>query len=193
MSVKKELRKALLKKRKQLHNPELDEMIFNNLIKSDVYNNADTVLLYASLDNEISTDALINYSLDCGKKVALPACLDKNGNMSFYYIKSIDDLKLGYFSLREPECDESTLLTDFNGSICVVPAIAFAKSGHRLGYGKGYYDRFLQNYTSISVGLCYNELIEDSLPYDEFDVAVDYIVTQSSILTACLKEENNGE
>lgn len=193
MSVKKELRKILMQKRKNLHNIFFDKLVSELLIDSEIFNNADTILLYASLDDEISTDYLIEQSLGCGKKVALPLCKDLNGNMDFYYINGFDDLKIGSFSVREPDDIKCKILTEFENSICVVPAIAFDKRGYRLGYGKGYYDRFLQKYSSISVGLCYNELIEEELPINSFDMAVNYIITQNSIISVCSEEENNGK
>lgn len=193
MSVKNEIRKKLLQKRKEIHSKKLDECVYNMLVDSDIFKNAQTILLYASLDDEISTDSMIDYAINSGKKVALPVCRDKNGNMDFYYIKSTDELVKGYFSVREPDADKCTVVTDYSGSICIVPAVSYDEKGYRLGYGKGYYDRFLQKYTSISVGLCYNELIEKELPINSFDVPVDYIVTQNRVITVDNEEDNNGK
>ncbi|MDE6768031.1 MAG: 5-formyltetrahydrofolate cyclo-ligase, partial [Eubacterium sp.] len=103
--------------------------------------------------------------------------------MKFYYINSLKDIKTGFFGVREPDTDICCEVADFNDSICIVPAIAYDKKGYRLGYGKGYYDRFLENFSFISVGLCYNELIMDVLPIGEYDIPVDYIITQDGILT----------
>lgn len=193
MSVKNELRKDLLSKRKNFHSIELDESVAKNLINCILFEKANTILLYASLNDEISTDFLIEYSLSQGKQVALPVCLDKNGNMDFYYISSFDDLVTGYFSVREPDINKCSVVTDFSNSICIVPAVSYDEKGYRLGYGKGYYDRFLQKYSSISVGLCYNELIEKELPVNSFDVPVNYVVTQDRVISFDCQEENNGE
>ena len=102
--------------------------------------------------------------------------------MEFYYINAMNDLKSGFFGVREPDINKCEKITDFSDSICIVPAIAYDKSGYRLGYGKGYYDRFLKNNTLISVGVCYNELIEENLPRDEYDIPVNYIITQSGLI-----------
>lgn len=192
MSEKNELRKELLLKRRKLHSKYLDESVANILIKTDIFKNAKTILLYASLDDEISTDFLIECALNCEKRVALPVCIDKNGNMDFYYINSFDDLVTGHFSVREPDINKCGIVTDYSNSICIVPAISYDERGYRLGYGKGYYDRFLQKYTSISVGLCYNELVKKELPINSFDIPVDYIVTQSRIISVGFEEDNNG-
>lgn len=181
---KESLRKSILSKRKNIENKgEKDELIRENLICNDLYLNAKQVLFYAPLNDEINIDDCINDALMLKKRVALPSCTDNNGNMKFYYISSLDDLKLGHFGVREPDTDMCEEVTDFNNSICVVPGLAFSKKGFRLGYGKGYYDRFLKNYISISIGLCYNELVLNELPTDEFDIPVNYVITENSIIT----------
>lgn len=183
MQIKKELRKELKAKRKNIEKKQQsDEFIRENLICSDLYLDAKQVLLYAHLDDEINMDDCINDALLLGKRVALPVCTDDSGNMEFYYICSIRDLKAGFFGVREPDINKCQRVMDFTDSICVVPAIAYDKKGYRLGYGKGYYDRFLKNNTLISVGVCYNELIEDNLPRDEYDIPVNYIITQNGLI-----------
>lgn len=183
MQIKKELRKELKAKRKNIEKKaQSDEFIRENLICSDLYLEAKQVLFYAALDDEINIDECIIDALMLGKKAALPVCTDEDGNMDFYYINSMDDLKSGFFGVREPDINKCKKVTDFSVSICVVPAIAYDKSGYRLGYGKGYYDRFLKNNSLISVGLCYNELIEDNLPVDEYDISVNYIITQNGLI-----------
>lgn len=182
MSVKSDLRKKLIKKRKNIENKsKKDDNICNNLLNSNIYIECEQILLFASLNDEINTDFLIEKSLRDGKKVALPKCLDNNGSMDFFYINSISDLECGAFNVREPMFNTSTLVTDFSGALCVVPALSYDKNGFRIGYGKGYYDRFLEKFSSISVGLCYNELISDEIPADKYDLPVDYIVTEDSI------------
>ncbi|MCM1285563.1 MAG: 5-formyltetrahydrofolate cyclo-ligase [Acetobacter sp.] len=183
MSVKSDLRKKLISKRKNIKSKtEKDNNICNNLLNSKIYIECKQILIFASLSDEINTDFLIKQSLNEQKKVALPKCLDSNGNMEFFYIDSISDLKCGAFNVREPVPDNSTLVTDFSCALCVVPALSYDKNGFRIGYGKGYYDRFLEKFSSISVGLCYNELISDEIPADKYDLPVDYIVTEDGII-----------
>lgn len=185
MQLKSELRKELKAKRKVIDKKlEKDEQIRENLICSDIYLNARQILFYASLDDEINVDECIIDALSLGKKVALPVCINDKGDMKFYYINSMNELKSGYFGVREPNTEICSEVTDFTNSICIVPAIAYDKEGYRLGYGKGYYDRFLQKNTSLSVGLCYNELINEKLPIEECDIPVKYIITQSGIIVA---------
>lgn len=179
MQIKKELRIKLKQKRKNISDKALqDKMICDNLLACSAYIDAKAVLFYAALDDEINIDKCIENAFLNGKRVALPVCLDSGGNMKFYYINSLDDLSVGHFGVREPDINECNEVLDFTDSVCIVPAIAYDKNGYRLGYGKGYYDRFLQNYAFASIGLCYNELITDNLPIGEYDVPVNYIITQ---------------
>ena len=181
--MKSDLRKKYKQLRKSIQNKtELDRLICINFLQSDLYKKADAVLCYSSLPDEISTDLIINQALVDGKILALPVCTDNKGNMKFYIINSPSQLIAGSFSVMEPdtECCKPFSFSSF--PVCVVPALCFDKKGYRIGYGKGYYDKFLKKFTSVSVGLCYNTFIEDALPCDEFDEKVDFIITQSNIL-----------
>ncbi len=181
--AKKELRHTLKEVRKNIKDKTVkDKMICNNILSSNIYINAKAVLFYAALDDEINIDECIINALKQGKKVALPVCTDNNGNMTFYYIKSINDVKLGHFSVREPDISKCKEVTSFDDCVCFVPGISFSSKGYRLGYGKGYYDRFLSKHSLISVGVCYNELINENTPVDEYDASVDYIITQDKMI-----------
>ena len=100
--------------------------------------------------------------------------------MSFYVISSLDELSVGTFGVREPDRNFNKRLEDFENSIIIVPGVSFSRDGHRLGYGGGYYDRFLQNYRGKSVGLCYEDMISDSIPVQEHDIAVNILITDKS-------------
>ena len=186
MQIKNELRKELSEKRRCIiSKSHRDNIICQNLMCSDLYLNAKQVLLYAALDDEINIDECIIDALNLGKKVALPRCINNCGDMEFYYINSLNDLKSGHFGVREPEINSNNVVNPLNlyDAICIVPAIAYDKSGYRLGYGKGYYDRFLKKSTALSVGVCYNDLVRDKLPINEFDIAVDYLVTENGLVS----------
>ena len=164
-----------------------DFLICRNVLESDLFKKSNPILCYYPLDNEISTLPILEAALKCGKKTALPYCTDDNGNMEFYYINSLDDLRIGSYDIMEPDILNCEKVLDFSGSLCIVPAFSFDKKGFRLGYGKGYYDRFLKKFTFNSIGLCYNSFLSDSLPADEHDIAVQYIATEDKI-TLCKED-----
>ena len=149
MSIKNELRKKYKQARKNISEKRSKDKLINEfLCNMECYKSCDMVLFYAALDDEVNLDLSIKASLDYGKKVALPVCIDNKGKMQYYYIRSLDDIKIGAFGVREPDVNFCTLVDDYTDAICIVPAIAFDKSGYRLGYGKGYYDSFLCNLLS---------------------------------------------
>lgn len=192
MQIKRELRKQIREQRKSIADKfARDSAISDILFKSSLYLDADTILCYVSLSEEISTDKIIERAFEDGKNVAVPYCTDDAGHMDFYYIKSFDELKKGSFNVREPDINKCKRVEDFKNSIIIVPALCFDKKGYRLGYGKGYYDRFLQKYPFISIGLCYNSLIKKRIPTDEYDQSVDYIITESNIID-CTDGGENG-
>ena len=153
--------------------------ICDNFLGTMAFAHADTVLLYHSINQEVDTTELLRTLIRSDKRVALPVCRE-NGEMIFRYITDESQLTKGFFSAPEPsaECEE---FVSSRHVICVIPAIAFDKSGYRLGYGKGYYDRFLTDPTIVKVGFAYDELFVDKLPRGRFDIACDLIITPRGV------------
>lgn len=180
---KKELRSYIKSKRKNIENKvEKDALIAQNLLSLDEVKNAETVLCYISLEDEICTDEIVHALLDSGKRVGTPYCVDNNGNMDFYYITDFNDLRVQSFGVREPIIEKCKKVTCFDNTVIILPGLCFDNDGNRLGYGKGYYDRFLQIHSLISVGLCYNSLIVKEVPTDKYDKKADVIVTENDII-----------
>lgn len=167
--MKNALRKKCLEKRKNLKNTDLSKKITS----LPEYKNAKTVFIYVSYESELITHSLIKEALKT-KVVLVPLCINKSGDMIAVNIKSFDELKEGSYGILEPIHNE-----EFNGQIdfSVVPGVAFSKEGYRIGYGKGYYDRFLKNKNTFKLGICHNELLFDEIPFDEFDEKLDMIIT----------------
>ncbi len=181
MKSKKELRsefKAIrsLIKRKD----ELSEIICKTFLDTFLYKNCETLLCYYAVGSEVECNAIIKAALSDGKKVALPVCLNDNGYMQFFYIDSVDDLKNGMYSIPVPKGDRSVRNLK-ESDVCIVPALSFDKKGARLGYGKGYYDRFLSQNNLISVGVCFEECLSEELPTEDNDEFVQFLITEKRI------------
>ena len=175
------LRNAAIEWRKSLSRSEKQRMDFK--IQSKVMNlwkfrEVSTVLLYCAKPVEIDTKLLIERASALGKTVAVPRCVPGTREMDFYVITSFDDLEAGAFGVLEPIPEKCRKLTDFTSSVCIVPALVYDKQGFRLGYGKGYYDRFLSGYKGNCIGLAYSDWVKESLPHGKFDRKVDIIVTE---------------
>ncbi len=143
------------------------------------YNNNDTLLIYVSTSIEVDTHVIIRRALEDGKKVAVPRCVSGTRNMEFYYIQSPDDLEPGAFGVLEPNPNKSALMTDFSKGLCIVPAFSYDWNGFRLGYGKGYYDRFLSRFEGNIIGICYASCVQRSLPHGRYDRPVELLVTEN--------------
>ena len=154
----------------------LDIEIASRFLCTREYMDSKTVLTYVSRVNEVDTIGIICAAFANKKQVAVPRCEGK-GVMRFYLINSMDDLCVGYGSILEPDTEKCKPLDDFSQSVCIVPALSFDPEGYRLGFGGGYYDRFLCNYEGVSAGLCYGSFVKWELPRETFDVPVDLLVT----------------
>lgn len=160
-----------------------DNKIYNKLISTSMFKNSDTVLIFVSTEIEVDTKNIIQYVLSIGKKVAVPKCISGTRLMDFYLITSLDDLEVATFSVLEPITDKCEKLTEFNNSICIIPGLGFDLEGYRLGYGKGYYDRFLSGYNGLNIGICYCSCTVNSLRHGRYDKKVNYLITEKYIKT----------
>ncbi len=156
----------------------LDRSLAENLWELEEYKSCKTLLVFVSTPIEVDTSAIINKAFADGKRVAVPKCRDKHGQMDFYYIESKDSLKSGAYSIMEPDEEICEKVTDLSEGLCIVPGLCFDLQGFRLGFGKGYYDRFLDVFGGVTVGLCYSRYIEKELPKGIFDKSVDVLVTE---------------
>lgn len=184
---KQRLREEHLVAREALTEQErsvLDDRITQKLLATSEYAEATTVLTYVSVSSEVSTRMFIECALRDGKTVAVPRCLPGHC-LEFVAIVSLEQLVAAPFNLLEPAKELPALTEDQkNNSICIVPALLVDAKGYRLGYGAGFYDRFLSTYPGKKICLAYQQnLSRTMLPHTAFDVAVDLVITESDVLT----------
>ena len=184
---KQRLREERLAAREALSEQErsvLDDRITQKLLATSEYVEATTVLTYVSVSSEVSTRMFIESALRDGKTVAVPRCLPGQC-LEFVAITSLDQLIAAPFGLLEPPKELPALTEEqMDASICIVPALLIDTKGYRLGYGAGFYDRFLSTYPGKKICLAYQQnLSKTELSHTEFDVAVDLVITESEVLT----------
>ena len=182
---KKTNRRNTLTKRNALTHDEMDKMsqlIFERLIGMEEYELCGDILVYASFGSEVITDKIIDHALVMDKNVYLPRV---NGDdMDFYMIASRDELEEGSWHIPEPTPDACNLFNSNANALVIMPLVAFDRKGDRIGYGKGYYDRFLSKHlTGTKIGLAYS-LQECEIKSEETDIKMDYIVTEKEIIKA---------
>lgn len=157
---------------------ECDRRIRRRFQRLYQYPKAKTILCYVSKEIEVDTIGIITDALSAGKQVAVPRCIEGTRQMEFYLIHSMEDMERGTFGVLEPIVSRCKRLDDFSRSICVVPALGYDWDGYRLGYGCGYYDRFLSGYKGLKVGIVYAGCVRQKLPRGKFDVPVNLLLTE---------------
>lgn len=178
MFSKQEIRKEMLEKRRQLTQEEVEAgglQLLDHLQTGGYLQGINTAFVYVSGKNEVSTFSLISHLLATGVHVCVPKTFGQ-GHMEAWQISDLQaDLKPGAFGLLEPvtECPVAIEQID----LVIVPGVAFDKNGNRIGYGGGYYDRFLQKQSiAKKVGVCYQFQLVDAIASDDTDVAMDVVV-----------------
>lgn len=178
--VKAGLREKYKKIRQQMP-PEqkeaFDREITRRVTSLWQYKRSKWLLVYVSTPIEVDTRRLIEIALQDGKQVAVPRCVPGTYNMEFYRIDSLGELSPGTFGVLEPAPVPDRLVTRKEG-LCIVPALCYDFQGYRLGYGKGYYDRFLADFKGHLIGICYSSCIQPRLPHGRFDRRVELLVTE---------------
>ena len=168
-----EKRKILMKNNDE--KSALDNDIQSRLLVTPEYRACGAVLIYSARGYEIATSMVIHAALANGKTVAMPRC-EADGVMRFIAVSGMSDLAAGRYGILEPVDGCEEYIPD-EASLCVCPALSCDMSGYRLGFGGGYYDRFLKDFKGVSAALCYAEAFVPTLPREDHDVPVDMIVT----------------
>ena len=187
--MKKEFRKKVINLRKEKdkdfikHNSDI---ITDKLLNLDCIKNAKNIMLYLDFNNEVSTDSLIKKLLNLGKIVSSPITLKEERKLIPSQITDLKNgIQYGAYNIREPkpECSPAINIKDLD--VIIVPAVAYDKNCYRLGYGGGFYDRFLENLRqdAVTIGIAFDLQIFDEVPKEAHDAQLDYIVTESRILT----------
>lgn len=188
--MKKEFRKKVIKLRKEKDNNFIrhnSDIITDKLLNLDCIKNAKNIMLYLDFNNEVSTDNLIKKLIALKKVVSSPITLKEERKLIPSQITDFENgIQYGAYNIREPkpECSPAIDIKDLD--VVIVPAVAYDKQRYRLGYGGGFYDRFLENLRedAVTVGIAFDLQIFDEIPKEPHDAQLDYIITESTILTS---------
>lgn len=181
--IKEELRRAMREQRRALtadNVKELSASIKENLFSLGCVKNADIVCVFLSAFKEPDTYSVIRELIEEGKKIVVPVTDMENVTLSLSYINGTNDLKKGAYGISEPSVIQPAAIEDTD--VILVPGLAFDRSGGRMGFGKGYYDRLLDNTRCIKIGLCYDFQLHNTIPTQSHDVMMDFVVTEKEIV-----------
>ena len=187
-SEKNRLRKKYTEIRQRItedEKAELDERICSRILSLVSYRFADTLLLYSPIKSEVDITPIAVAAIKAGKRVAYPRCTPEGSLMDFHYVGSLDELLPDHYSIPEPSADapkfDKEKTHTKQSCLCLIPALIYDKSGYRIGYGKGYYDRYLQDFHGTKAGVIYDALIAESVPHGRFDLKVDFTVSEKGV------------
>ncbi len=179
-----DIRKEMIKRRKSLDTAtrlSASDIIADKLTGTSCYKDADILLVYADYGGEVATDRIINHALLDGKNVYAPVCTE-NCRLEFYRIFSLDEMYPGSYGIREPLKIEYLKLENKDiseCSVCITPGTVFDRHGGRVGYGKGYYDRFFEEYKiDHRIGLAYGFQIVDKLELLPTDIPMTKVISE---------------
>lgn len=160
-----------------------DEGILYRLRALESYRKAAVIFSYVSMPEEVDTRRFIREALQEGKGIVVPRC-EEGGIMNAYRIGSLDDLEPGAWGIWEPKRQCPKIQPDII-DLCVVPCVSASRTGVRLGYGGGYYDRYLPRTEAVRVLLCREQMLCEEIPEEAHDCRMDVVVTEEA--ASCVK------
>lgn len=173
---KQELRRMIREKKRAMTTQEIEEKsakLGELFAASELYKNAKTIYGYMPYNQEVRTVPMLERALRDGKRVAVPKCY--GDEMRFIYMDDLSKVEKGYANIPEPIADEP--VADDETALVLMPGLAFDPEGHRIGYGGGFYDKFLaQEPKHPTLALCYDFQMLEKLETEEFDIPVDTVL-----------------
>lgn len=181
-SIRKAMQTAFSKLDEKEHDDISDELQAV-LFASDLWKQANTIGVYLSVGSEWDTRNIVEQALAEGKRVAVPKTIPDTKGLVFYemtdWAQIIED---GHYGLAEPDIEETDPIDKNDMDLLIVPGLVFTKNGYRIGFGGGYYDRFLTDFIHPTASLVHTRQIVDSFPIESFDIPVHYLITEQGII-----------
>jgi 5-formyltetrahydrofolate cyclo-ligase len=177
--IKNNLRKKMLEKRQALSKKEVLEKslsINTQLFSTPAYQNANSILFYAPIQNEVDLSNIACESFN-KKIVCFPKIKDEK--LALFAISSLQELKRGRFNILEPI--EKIEIAPEEIDLFLIPGIVFDKEGYRIGYGKGYYDKLLEKNKKIKMGVCFEFQVKKYIPIEKHDQKMNFLITERGI------------
>lgn len=185
MRDKKDLRKSLQEQLATLTKADYEHysyLIAKRLYKETVWKEANTIGITISKMPEVDTYQIIRKCWEAGKKVVIPKCSPKDRRMEFRTLTAFNQLESVYYGLLEPVPGMTEEVQPDEIDLLIVPGLAYTSRRFRLGFGGGYYDRFLQNYKGHTLSLAFHMQIAEEIPIEEHDLPVEKIITDQGII-----------
>ncbi len=186
MNLKCDIRKRVLQSRDALTREELEAKsgaIIRRVTELREFREGSTLMVFLSFGSEVRTDDLLRWGWEAGKRMVVPLCRPVLGELTSCRIDGFDELEAGHYGIREPKADLVRPVPFGEIDAVLVPAVAFDRRGYRIGYGGGYYDRFLPGIPQAArIGAAFSCQIVARIPAEPHDIPADRIVTEEEII-----------
>lgn len=160
----------------------ISEKLILNLTTSNLWKEAVTIGVTVSGGFEWNTIPIIEKGWQEGKTIVVPKCFPKNRELVFYRLESFDQLEESFFNLREPIPEKTVKVDKEKIELLVVPGLLYDERGYRIGFGGGYYDRFLADFPNETVSIFYSEQLINEVPNEEYDIPVRHLITENGFV-----------
>src|SRR5699024_4800612 len=180
-----ELRQSMITYLKKIDKSQkqwIEDKLFQQLIELESWKKSMVVGITISQGIEWDTRTIIRRAWNQGKAVCVPKCSPGSGKMCFYRIDTFEQLEKAYANLLEPNTNKAKLVVKSQIDLLIVPGVLFNKQGFRIGFGGGFYDRFLQDFANETISLASEAQIVGNLPIDPFDIPVQQILTENGLI-----------
>jgi len=180
---KEGIRKYVLENRKMMKTSDVSNLsntICKRLLREKIILDSNTVMVYFSVNNEVSLEKFNKKMFSLGKTIVAPKIEDEKINP--YKISDLNHLKRGYAKILEPSFSDKPMKIE-NIDLVLVPGIAFDQYGNRIGYGKGFYDKFLKNSKAIKIAPCFENQIVENVRPDIYDVKMNKLITEKRVIS----------
>ena len=184
-ALKKDLRAQFKQKRKELSEEikeQRDKAVCAYIVNLASFRYADYILMYAPMKYEIDIMPVAEAALRKGKKILFPRCDVQSHTMTYRFVSSPEELVADAYGIMAPK-EDTTIYDprDRASALCLIPALSYDRYGYRIGYGGGFYDRFLVNFKGCKAGVIYSDFIMDTVPRGHFDYKVDILLTEKNV------------
>lgn len=188
---KKQMRTEMIDTLKNMNRKKynhLSQIIKDHFVALKAYTDARIIAVTISRFPEVDTRPIIEAAWEQGKTVVVPRCIPKTRAMDFRIINSFKDLETVYIDLLEPIVSETTSIKKEQIDIQIIPGVVFSKTGYRIGFGGGYYDRYLEGFKGEMISLAFEAQTGKIIPVENHDIPVDKIITENGTFH-CQKSE----
>lgn len=160
----------------------ITEKLANQLFASKLWKEANTIGITVSAGFELDTTPIIEQGWNEGKTIAVPKCIPESRRLDFYGLETFEQLEDSFYNLREPNPQLTEIVDKQEIDLLIVPGLIYDNRGYRVGFGGGYYDRFLVDYPNKTISVFYSKQLTEKTPHETFDIPVQHLLTEKGFV-----------